>query len=72
MAAHGLGGQDRFGAGASIVHSGRRHMCHFSDSEAVGDLVSDGADGVVLAGCPSGLVTASSPGGVDSAFDLVW
>src|SRR5271163_3911100 len=61
-AIRGRGGRDRCGDRASIVRSGRQRMYRSLDSEAVGDLalVLGGADGAASAGCPSGLVTASS------------
>src|SRR5258708_32699128 len=71
-ATRGRGGRDRYGAGVSIVPSGRRRTCRSLDSEVDGDLDLDGADGAASAGCPSDLVTDSSRGGVDSAAGLVW
>src|SRR5580698_10691088 len=73
-AIRGPGGPDRYGAEASIVRSGRRRMCRFSDSEVVGvwALVLAGADGAASAGFRSGLVTASSHGGADMAGASAW
>src|SRR5216684_2773988 len=66
-AARGRGGRDRYGAGVSIVRSGRPLMCRSSDLEVDGELVSDGADGAASDGCPLGPVIPSSRGGADMA-----